>query len=188
MADLTLAFDTSGPYVSAALLRDDRVCAQHCEAMARGQAERLVPLLEQTLQDAGISWNDLDRIGVGIGPGNFTGIRISVACARGLALALNIPAIGVSSFEAVRQIDPTARAAVPAMRDQLYVCDDDTPKLVPLAQAGSVILPPDPQSLVIAMAHVARRATPGAAPAPLYIKPADAAPAKDQAPVILDDA
>ncbi len=68
--------------------------------MARGQAERLIPLLQQVLNDHGAVWNDLDAIGVGVGPGNFTGIRISVSAARGLALGLGKPAIGVSNLEA----------------------------------------------------------------------------------------
>ena len=68
--------------------------------MARGQGERLMGLLQDLLDGASHKWCDLTALGVGIGPGNFTGIRISVAAARGLALSLRIPAIGVSSFEA----------------------------------------------------------------------------------------
>lgn len=67
--------------------------------MARGQAERLVPMLEEVLAEAGFAWSALDGIGVGTGPGNFTGLRLAVATARGLAMARDIPAIGVSSFE-----------------------------------------------------------------------------------------
>ena len=59
--------------------------------MARGQAERLVPMLEEMLAEAGLGWRDLDALGVCTGPGNFTGIRISVSAARGLALALDVP-------------------------------------------------------------------------------------------------
>ena len=69
--------------------------------MQRGQAERLVPLLEELLARNSLGWQDLGALAVGVGPGNFTGIRISVAAARGLALALKIPCIGVSQFEAV---------------------------------------------------------------------------------------
>jgi len=67
--------------------------------MPRGQAERLFSLLEDVLTRGNATWKDLDAIGVGIGPGNFTGIRISVSAARGLALSLGIPAIGISGFE-----------------------------------------------------------------------------------------
>ncbi|PJE34371.1 tRNA (adenosine(37)-N6)-threonylcarbamoyltransferase complex dimerization subunit type 1 TsaB, partial [Pseudooceanicola lipolyticus] len=81
-----LAFDTSAAHCAAALLSGDRLLASHAEAMSRGQAERLLPLLEDMLDRAGLGWRDLDAIGVGTGPGNFTGIRIAVSAARGLAL------------------------------------------------------------------------------------------------------
>ena len=54
--------------------------------MEKGQAERLMPMLAEMLAEAGVGFGDLARIGVGTGPGNFTGVRISVAAARGLAL------------------------------------------------------------------------------------------------------
>ncbi len=98
---LILAFDTSAAHCVAGLLLGDRVLAQKAEMMAVGQADRLVPMLEEVLAEGAVSWGDLDAIGVGIGPGNFTGIRISVAAARGLALALDIPAIGVTVLEAL---------------------------------------------------------------------------------------
>jgi tRNA threonylcarbamoyl adenosine modification protein YeaZ len=67
--------------------------------MARGQAERLIPMVEAVMARAGIGWGDLGGIGVGTGPGNFTGVRIAVAAARGMALARGLPAAGVSRFE-----------------------------------------------------------------------------------------
>ena len=98
---LILGFDTSAAHCAAALLRGDQVLAEITEEMSRGQAERLVPLLQRVLDGAGVTWGDLDAVAVGTGPGNFTGIRISVAAARGLALGLGIPAIGVTAFEAL---------------------------------------------------------------------------------------
>ncbi len=82
--------------------------------MARGQAESLFPTLEELMGEAGLAWQDLDAIGVGVGPGNFTGIRISVSAARGLALSLGIPAIGINTFEAIFRISgrPPGRVAV----------------------------------------------------------------------------
>ncbi len=89
--------------------------------MARGQAERLIPLLQQVLNDHGAVWNDLDAIGVGVGPGNFTGIRISVSAARGLALGLGKPAIGVSNLEAQAYgLDGPVLSCLDARRDRIY--------------------------------------------------------------------
>jgi len=80
---LVLGFDTSAAHCAAALLAGERVLACRAEEMGRGQAERLMPLLEEVLESGGVTWRKLARIGVGTGPGNFTGIRISVAAARG---------------------------------------------------------------------------------------------------------
>ncbi|WP_444870364.1 tRNA (adenosine(37)-N6)-threonylcarbamoyltransferase complex dimerization subunit type 1 TsaB [Rhodobacter capsulatus] len=103
---LVLGFDTSAAHCAAALVRGGTVLATRAEDMAKGQAERLMPLLEELLAEAGLGWHDLDALGVGTGPGNFTGVRISVAAARGLALGLGIPAVGVSVFEALAQDAP----------------------------------------------------------------------------------
>jgi tRNA A37 threonylcarbamoyladenosine modification protein TsaB len=185
-----LAFDTSAAHCAAALLSGGRIVAQRSEEMGRGQAERLMPLLQEVMDEAGLDWSGLTRIGVGVGPGIFTGIRIAVSAARGLALALDIPAIGVSGFDAIRHGAPGARAAVPAPRDQVYLSAPGTaPVLVPCDEAGAITLPPDPATLAAAIAHLAAAApADGPAPAPLYIRAADAAPARDLPPVILDDA
>lgn len=115
-----LAFDTSAAHCAAAVICGDRVLAQRVEPMAKGQAERLFPLLGEMMAQAGLSWPDLDALGVGIGPGNFTGVRISVAAARGLALSLGIPAVGVSATEAAA-CDATrpCRAVVALRRDEV---------------------------------------------------------------------
>ena len=96
-----LGFDTSLAHCGAALIRDGDCLAALYEDMQKGQAERLMPMLQEILNEAGLDWNDLDAIGVGIGPGNFTGIRISVSAARGLALGLGKPAIGVTLLDAL---------------------------------------------------------------------------------------
>ncbi len=94
--------------------------------MAKGQAERLMPMLQASLAETGCAWKDVAAIAVGVGPGNFTGVRIAVSAARGLALGLGIPGIGVSAFETMR--DPEALGAHPveivsleAPRGQAYV-------------------------------------------------------------------
>lgn len=77
------------------------------------------------LGEVGAVWEELDAIGVGTGPGNFTGIRIAVSAARGLALSLGKPAVGVSGFEALRRMGGAegrkCLAALPAPRDQWLV-------------------------------------------------------------------
>ncbi len=193
-----LAFDTSVAHCAAALLRGDTVLATTCEAMARGQAERLFPLLDDMLGAAGLAWPDLDALGVGTGPGNFTGIRISVAAARGLALSLDIPVFGISTFEAVAAVTEGPHLAiVPAPQDKVYIAPDgQEPALVSLPEAQAIGLPcvppPDGAALCRAMAQVVRRhlasGKQAGSPAPLYIRAPDAAPARDTPPVILSDA
>lgn len=192
-----LAFDTSAAHCAAALLRGKTLLARRAEEMGRGQAERLVPLMDEVIREAGLDWSDLSALAVGIGPGNFTGIRISVSTARGLALALDIPAIGVSTFDAIRKTATLPHlAAVPAPQDKVYVAIEGVPPaLVTMDEAHDLglplALPPAPGDLVVAMARVARsRLKDGSAlypPAPLYIRAADAAPSRDTAPVMLPD-
>ncbi len=162
--------------------------------MARGQAERLMPLLQEMLAEAGIGWSDLAALGVGIGPGNFTGLRLSVAAARGLALSLSIPAVGVTSFEATALEAPRpCTVLLPAMRGQLYrqtfrADGPDAPGLIPQDAATTEALPrKDPAALATAIARIARsrRDQPGPRPAPLYLRSADAAPARDAPPMLL---
>jgi tRNA threonylcarbamoyladenosine biosynthesis protein TsaB len=101
-----LAFDTAGTACSAAVWRDGAVCARRFEAMSRGQSERLVPMIQGVMAEAGIAYPALDAIAVTCGPGGFTGVRIGLATARALALACARPVIGVSNFEAVAAAVP----------------------------------------------------------------------------------
>lgn len=98
-----LAMDCAGPACSVALLKGRDSVAWRHEAMSRGQSERLVPMIDNVLGDASITASQLDRIAVTIGPGAFTGIRIGLASARAMALALDIPAVGVTTFDATMQ-------------------------------------------------------------------------------------
>lgn len=185
-----LAFDTSAAHCAAALLDADGVLlARQGEAMARGQAERLMPLLEALLARSGLGWRDLGALAVGVGPGNFTGIRIAVSAARGLALGLGIPAHGISGFDALTLDRPDHAAVLPAPRGQVWLrrpgqapeLAATAPREVALAEMG------DPAELAEAIARVAlARPLPDAPPAPLYLRPADAAPARDAPPVLLD--
>ncbi|MDF2095481.1 tRNA (adenosine(37)-N6)-threonylcarbamoyltransferase complex dimerization subunit type 1 TsaB [Aquibaculum arenosum] len=93
-----LAFDCAGSSCSAAILVGDQVLAQRFEARRRGQAERLLPLLQECLAEAGLSWTDLGRLAVTRGPGSFTGVRVGLATARALALASGLPLFAVDGF------------------------------------------------------------------------------------------
>ncbi|MFT5343028.1 MAG: tRNA threonylcarbamoyladenosine biosynthesis protein TsaB [Paracoccaceae bacterium] len=198
---LILAFDTSAAHCAAALMSGDTVLAQRAEAMSRGQAERLMPLLQDLLAEAHATWRDLTAIGVGVGPGNFTGIRIAVSAARGLALGLDIPAVGVTGSEARCLSEPqTNLPAIPAPRDQVYLCNPTDPSsdpvLVSLAEAlktaeamnRTLSTETTPLQIAIAIARItaSRWQTTTSPPAPLYVRPADAAPPRDKPPVLIE--
>ncbi len=120
---LILGFDTSAAHCAAALLCGDRLVVSRVEPMEKGQAERLVQMLEEVLVEGGIGWRDLSALAVCTGPGNFTGVRIAVAAARGLALGLGVPAIGVTLFEVMawQKWSPSSLVCLPAPRDCAYV-------------------------------------------------------------------
>ncbi|MEL6741580.1 MAG: tRNA (adenosine(37)-N6)-threonylcarbamoyltransferase complex dimerization subunit type 1 TsaB [Planctomycetota bacterium] len=212
---ITLGFDTSGPYCSAATLQGDTCLAAVHEDMTRGQAEQLMPLLEQCLREADLTWAQIDRIGVGVGPGNFTGIRIAVSAARGLALGLGKPAFGVSLLEACAYgTDGPRLAALSAPRGQAYVqgfagaapasltlIDVETAELVitpgtacigsaaaPLADRLGLTHRPAAFAPGSAVARIAARVDAATAgpPTPLYVRPADAAPPRDAPPTLID--
>jgi tRNA threonylcarbamoyladenosine biosynthesis protein TsaB len=119
---LVLGFDTAAAHCAAALLCGDRVVATRTEPMATGQAERLMPMLGEMLAEAGVGWGALAALAVGVGPGNFTGVRLSVAAGRGLAMGLGVPAIGVSGFDAAAHGLPRPLlVALDARRGQVYL-------------------------------------------------------------------
>jgi len=192
-----LVIDTTGPWCAAGLVGPDAAWHEAGEPIGRGHAERLAPMVQVLLKQAGIVPGALDRIGVATGPGSFAGTRVGVAFARGLALALEIPAIGISTFDAITKMATLPHlATVPAPQDRVYIAPQGAaPALVSMEEAHAIglplALPPAPAELVVAMARVARaRLVAGAVlppPAPLYIRAADAAPARDAPPVMLPD-
>lgn len=125
MNGFVLALDTAGSRCSVGLVAPDgRALALRDPEIGRGHAERLMGLVAEVLNEAGARYAELARIAVSVGPGSFTGLRVGVAAARGLALALGIPAVGVSTLEALaepfRNDGPTL-AAIDAKRGELYL-------------------------------------------------------------------
>ena len=190
---LILAFDTTAAHCAAALLSGDDLLAVRVDPMAKGQAEHLMGMLSEVLAGQGFGWSDLTCIGVGTGPGNFTGIRISVAAARGLALGLGIPAIGVNGFDAAGHGLPRpVNIAISAPRDMAYVqvlheTRSELPALVPLSEVRDAVWPGPPEVALTAIARIAalRCGSLQPRPAPLYVRPPDAAPSRDAPPILL---
>lgn len=116
--DTILVLDTTGRWCAAAIRRGDGQVFARSEAMTRGQAERLAPLVGELLTEAGVAPGAIARIGVAAGPGSFAGTRAGTAFARGLALATGAKAIGVSSLAAwAHAADPGRARTVAALHD-----------------------------------------------------------------------
>ncbi|WP_262693672.1 tRNA (adenosine(37)-N6)-threonylcarbamoyltransferase complex dimerization subunit type 1 TsaB [Kordiimonas aquimaris] len=97
---MLLAIDTSEQTCSAALVDiGDRVVSKRSENIGRGHAERLLPLIGEILAETGSSYNDIKRLAVTTGPGTFTGLRVGLSAARGIALANKIACIGLSGLQ-----------------------------------------------------------------------------------------
>ena len=134
---ITLALDTTMGACSAALAipaktggdQSPRIISRY-EARAKGHAEAIVPMIAQTMEEAGLTFTDLEKLAVTVGPGTFTGVRIGVATVRGLALATGLPIVGLTSLDVMahqawRVIAPEQRphgiaVAVDARRNELY--------------------------------------------------------------------
>jgi tRNA threonylcarbamoyladenosine biosynthesis protein TsaB len=111
-----LALETATESCSAALLCGTRLFARS-ELAPRRHAERLLPMCEEVLAEAGIARRELDAIAVGCGPGAFTGVRLAVSAAQGIALALGVPVVPVSSLAALAMQAPDNGAAILAVID-----------------------------------------------------------------------
>ena len=96
-----LAADTALGACSAAVLDGEKILAHIFEPMSRGHAERLAPMADEAMREAGIAFSALDRLAVTTGPGTFTGQRVGLAFMRGLRLALKKPLAGITTLEAM---------------------------------------------------------------------------------------
>jgi len=111
-----LAIETATECCSAALLAGDRLLARSALAPRR-HAELLLPMCEALLAEAGLARHALDAVAVGCGPGAFTGVRLAVSAAQGIALALDVPVVPVSSLAALALQAPADDAAILAVID-----------------------------------------------------------------------
>ena len=120
---IVLALDTALEACSAAVTDGERVRAVRSEVMTRGHQERLGPLIREVMDDAGVGFPQLGRIGVTVGPGSFTGLRVGLAFAKGLGFALGRPVIGVGTLESLAASTDGERVAavVDARRGQVWM-------------------------------------------------------------------
>ncbi len=193
---IVLALDTALGACQAAVLDGDRLLARMSEPMERGHQERLAPLVRETVEATGLSFAGLDRIAVVVGPGSFTGVRVGLAFAKGLSLALDIPCVGIGSMEALaRGTSGLAAAVIDAPRGQRYLqlfrdgealsepeallADEEPARIAVLAESRVTRIGPaaDGPSFpdIAAVARMAAaRPIPKARPAPIYLRPPDA--------------
>lgn len=143
---LVLALDTAHDRTAVALVGPG-IDVARIEPMERGHAERLLPMVEAVVAEAGVALAAVDRIAVTTGPGSFTGIRVAIAAARGLALALDRPAVGVGSLEALaaslpERVAGPVLAAVDARRGEIYaaVFENGGVVLAPFAADAETVL------------------------------------------------
>jgi tRNA threonylcarbamoyladenosine biosynthesis protein TsaB len=135
-----LALETGGRACSVAITAGATVLAHETVATDHGHATLLMPMIERARIAAGCEYAALDRIAVAVGPGSFTGLRVGIAAALGLALATGVPAVGISSFHAALRMDQEARGD----RRLLVLLDSrrDEPFLAELDQALGFVRPP----------------------------------------------
>jgi len=147
---LILAIDTALDACAAAVLDTDnnKVIALESQAMKRGHAEALMPLVARVMKESGIAFEALDRIAATIGPGSFTGLRVGLSAARGIALAANKPVVGITTLTAYiaphlsEHGEHPIIAAIDARHDHVYLQVVTghgeplvTPRVVPMQEA-----------------------------------------------------
>ena len=157
-APTVLALECAGGACSAALWHCGTLAGHRFLPMARGHAEALVPMATAVVAEAGLRFDDLDLVAVTVGPGAFTGLRIGLAAARGIALATGLPVFGVTTFAVLAESVPAAERAgrrLLALLDtkrgdlfaQLFDGDDLTPLGAPAVLSVDALdawVPPGP--------------------------------------------
>lgn len=149
---IVLGLDTCLSACSVAVLDGERVLASAREVMARGHQERLAPMAQVVIAEAGIGFDRIERVAVTVGPGSFTGLRVGVAFAKGLALALGRAAVGVGTLEALAGEAPSSGRgglvfpAIDARRGQLYL---------QAFEDGRALMAPDAVTAEVAAARIA---------------------------------
>lgn len=146
-----LAIDTAANLCAAGLADAETgaILGADVRDIGKGHAEQLMDVIVRAMAEAGAQWPDLTRLAVTVGPGSFTGIRVGVAAARGLALALDLPLTGITTLEALAaetraaQPDRPVLAALDARRGEVYVqafdaagAALDAPAALPVAAAA----------------------------------------------------
>jgi len=122
---LTLAFDTATGAATSALVDGDEVLGERVS-----RAQTLLEDVDALLRQAGAHPSDLDRLAVGTGPGSFTGVRIGLAVARGLALSLDLRGAGVSTLDALAAGAPGALPVIDAKRREVFTLLDGEPRVL----------------------------------------------------------
>jgi tRNA threonylcarbamoyl adenosine modification protein YeaZ len=122
---LTLAFDTATAVATSALVDGEEVLGERVS-----RAQTLLEDVDALLRQAGAHPSDLCRLAVGVGPGSFTGVRIGLAVARGLALSLDVPGSGVSTLAALAAGAPGAIPVVDAKRREVFALLDGEPRVL----------------------------------------------------------
>jgi tRNA threonylcarbamoyladenosine biosynthesis protein TsaB len=185
-----LAIEASGAGCSAALWRAGAILAERRVALEHGHAAALLPLVQAAMAEAaaaGLAWGDLAAVAVTVGPGSFTGIRVGLAAARGFGLALDIPVLGVTSFEAMAWGVPadmragrTLAVVIDSGRASRFLQSFDA-ELRPLAPPAAIELDalpaalPAPPCLIAAAGRLPAAGAAGAAGRPVVASSPDAA-------------
>jgi tRNA threonylcarbamoyladenosine biosynthesis protein TsaB len=123
---LILAFDTATDVATSALVDDGEVLGERSS-----RAQTLLEDVDALLRQGGARPADVDALAVGVGPGSFTGVRVGLATARGLALALGVPVAGVSTLDALAAGAPGATPVIDARRREVFVLQGEPRVLAP---------------------------------------------------------